>query len=256
MAPFLEHRLFHRFIATAMSVSAFCLSVRSAGQVKMDTLTWTDTLRHRQVPVAIYDHDPPTEGRPVILFSHGYNENRPGSYLHYSHLAEALATAGWSVVSVQHELPTDEPLPLTGAAQLVRRPSWERGAANLIFVLDRLREERPTLDLSHVTVMGHSQGGDISMLFAHQHPDRVERVISLDNRRMPLPRTRMPQVDSIRSSDQPADEGVLPTLEEAEDLHIRVVTSSIPHNNMGDAGTSEQRRELVELVVRLLETRP
>ncbi len=105
MAPFLKHRLFHRFIASSMSVSVFCLSVRSAGQVKLDTLTWTDTLRHRQVPVAIYRNDLPTEGTPVILFSHGYNENRPGAYLHYSHLAEALASAGWSVVTCNTNCP-------------------------------------------------------------------------------------------------------------------------------------------------------
>jgi pimeloyl-ACP methyl ester carboxylesterase len=112
------------------------------------------------------------------------------------------------------------------------------------------------LDLSHVTVMGHSQGGDISMLFAQLHPDLVECVLSLDNRRMPLPRTRKPFVCSIRSSDQPADEGVLPTHREAEDLHMRVLTSSVPHNNMGDAGTPEQRLELVKMVLALMHELP
>ena len=224
--------------------------------IRPDTLTWLDSTRHRPVPVAFYHTTGADTGKPVVLLSHGYNENHPGSYLHYSHLAEALANAGWYVVSVQHELPTDEPLPLTGVAQVVRRPSWDRGAANLHFVLDRLRTERPMLDLSRVTVLGHSQGGDISMLFAQLHPELVERVLSLDNRRMPLPRTRAPQVCSIRSSDQPADEGVLPTPEEAEALHMRVVASSVPHNNMGDTGTADQRRELVELVLALMRELP
>lgn len=104
--------------------------------------------------------------------------------------------------------------------------------------------------------MGHSQGGDISMLFAHQHPGLIERVLSLDNRRMPLPRTRMPQVCSIRSSDQPADEGVLPGLQEAKDLHMRVVTSTVPHDHMDDEATAGERSELELAVLDLLREGP
>ncbi|MBK9273583.1 MAG: alpha/beta fold hydrolase [Flavobacteriales bacterium] len=233
-------------------VSVWCTSDRSDGQVLLDTLTWTDSVRHRTVPVAFYHVDRDTKGLPVVLFSHGYNENRPGAYLRYSHLARAMALSGWFVVSVQHELPTDERLPLEGVAQVVRRPSWERGVANLLFVLDRLRRSRPDLNLERLTVMGHSQGGDISMLFAKEHPDLLERVISLDNRRMPLPRTHRPQVCSIRSSDQPADQGVLPGAEEAHDLDMRVLMSTVPHNAMDDGASPEQRKELTELITRLL----
>lgn len=237
---------------------AFALALVTAslahGQVLCDTLTWTDSLRHRAVPVAFYHLDGSTNNLPVVLFSHGYNENRPGAYLGYSHLSEAMARAGWFVMSVQHELPTDELLPLTGVPQIVRRRSWERGVANLLFVFDLLHRTHPELDLKRLTVMGHSQGGDISMLFAQLHPERMERVISLDNRRMPLPRMREPQVCSIRSSDQAADEGVLPTADEARELRMRVVHAKVPHNNMGDEATPEQRKELVDLILGLLRT--
>jgi predicted dienelactone hydrolase len=242
-------RILRALVAIGLIVGA---SYGLRAQVQVDTLTWMDSTRQRPVPVAFYHTGGPLTGRPVILFSHGYNANRPGSYLQYSYLAEALANAGWFVVSVQHELPTDEPLPLTGEARVVRMPSWERGAANLLFVLERLHAEYPRLDRAHVTVMGHSQGGDISMLFAQQHPDLLAKVLSLDNRRMQLPRTSTPQVCSIRSSDQPADDGVLPSEQEAADLHIRVVGSSVPHNNMADDSTPEQRRELIDLVMGLL----
>lgn len=229
-----------------------CATDRANGQVQLDTLTWTDSLRHRAIPVAFYHVHGDTKGLPVVLFSHGYNGNRPGAYLRYGHLATAMALAGWFVVSVQHELPEDPPLPLTGVAQVMRRPSWERGVADLLFVLDQLRRTRPELDLEQLTVMGHSQGGDISMLFAELHPDHLERVLSLDNRRMPLPRTRKPQVCSIRSSDQPADEGVLPGTAEARDLDMRVRMSSVPHNAMDDGASPEQREELTELIKELL----
>lgn len=221
-----------------------------------DTATWTDSLRHRAVPVAFYHTNGALTGKPVVLFSHGYNENRPGAYLGYGHLAEAMAAEGWFVVSVQHELPTDELLPMSGAPKVVRRPSWERGVANLLFVLDRLHHIHPELDLKRLTVMGHSQGGDISMLFGQLHPELAERVLSLDNRRMPLPRMRTPQVCTIRSNDQPADEGVLPAAREGADLNIRIMHANVPHNNMGDAATPEQRRELVELVLALMRELP
>ncbi len=236
-------------IAFALALATACLA---HGQVLCDTLAWNDSLRHRAVPVAFYHLDGSTKDLPVVLFSHGYNENRPGAYKGYSHLAEAMARAGWFVVSVQHELPTDELLPLTGAPQVVRRPSWERGVANLLFVLDQLRRTHPALDMRRIAVMGHSQGGDISMLFAQLHPELVERVLSLDNRRMPLPRTRIPQVCSIRSSDQPADDGVLPTPREAQDHGMRIVPCSVPHNAMNDDATPEQHRELTGLVLEML----
>ncbi len=235
---------------------AFASARFAHGQVQVDTLTWVDSVRQRPVPVAFYHAGADTRDLPVVLFSHGYNENRPGAYLHYSHLAGAMAEAGWFVVSVQHELPTDEPLPLTGVPHIVRRPSWERGVANLLFVLDRLQRTHPELDLKRLTVMGHSQGGDISMLFAAEHPERLERVLSLDNRRMPLPRTARPIVCSVRSADMPPDEGVLPTPAEQQRLGIRIIRSTVPHNDMDDDASPEQRAELQRAVLRLLGEQP
>jgi len=115
---------------------------------------------------------------------------------------------------------------------------------------------RPEADPARTGALGHSQGGDISMLFAEQHPALLERVISLDNRRMPLPRTRQPQVCSIRSSDQAADEGVLPSPQEAEDLGMRVVTSTVPHDHMDDEATPGERSELERAVLDLLREGP
>lgn len=222
--------------------------------VQRDTLTLLDSARSRPIQVALYHaQGQPTKGLPVVVFSHGYNDNLPGSYLGYVYLMRAMAAAGQYVMSVQHELPTDPLLIRTGDARVVRRPSWDRGVQNLLFVLRELHRLHPELDYQHLTVMGHSQGGDISMLFAEQHPELLHRVISLDNRRMPLPRTEHPQVCSLRSSDMPPDEGVLPDAQEAERYHMRIVPlPATIHNAMGDNGTPAQQAEIVRYVLEFL----
>lgn len=111
-------------------------------------------------------------------------------------------------------MPTDELLPLTGIPQIVRRSNWERGVENILFVITKLKITNPELDFKRLILVGHSNGGDMTVLFAHTYPNLVGKIISLDNRRVELPRTSHPKVYSLRSSDQPADEGVLLTLPE------------------------------------------
>jgi predicted dienelactone hydrolase len=61
-----------------------------------DTLTLFDPSRGRKIPVAVYKT---TVKHPrLVIFSHGYGMNRGDSY---------LASKGYFVVSIQHELPTD-----------------------------------------------------------------------------------------------------------------------------------------------------
>lgn len=222
-------------------------SVIAQPYVQRDTLTLFDTVRQRPIQVAIYRaealHRPEA---PLILYSHGWNENKPGTYLGYGWLMETLAQDGAIAVSVQHELPTDPMLPMQGDLQVERAPSWDRGVDNLLYVLDALQRRDPALGQCQVVLIGHSQGGDIAMRFATRYPDRIMKVISLDNRRMPLPRTAQPRVYSLRSNDQPADPGVLPTPEEEKRYGITVVTSKhIGHNSMGQRATPEQGQELL-----------
>lgn len=235
--------LFASLIAPAQSLIADPYVLR-------DTVTLLDTTRQRLIPIAVYrPTNKPLDGLPVILFSHGYNANEPGTYLLYRWLLGLLAKDGHVVVSVQHELPGDAPLAMSGDIHTLRRPSWERGVANLEHVLRHLHRTCPQLDFDHLTVMGHSQGGDISVLFAEVHPDELEKLITLDNRRLALPRTAHPQVYSLRSHDQPADSGVLPTKEETERYRITVINSTdIGHNDMGNRGTPEQQARVLALV--------
>ena len=121
------------------------------------------------------------------------------------------------------------------------------------YVLQELRCTQPSLDYRHLLLMGHSNGGDMVMLFAQQHPRLVERVITLDNRRMPLPRARRPRVLSLRSSDQPADAGVLPTPAEQAQFGMTIVPlPATLHNDMWDGATAAQQQEMNTLISRFL----
>jgi predicted dienelactone hydrolase len=168
-------------------------------------------------------------------------------------LAEHLAGHGYFVVSIQHELPSDSLLPTTGIVRETRRSNWERGVANIHFVLKEMERQHRELDFSHVALIGHSNGGDMSVLFAHTYPTLIEELITLDDRRMPLPRVRQPRISTLRSCDQPADEGVLPTPEERSAFDIHVVDlPGVKHNDMDDDATPEQRALIDSLVLDLL----
>lgn len=228
---------------------------QSPYQVKSDSTRWFDETRKRVIPVAFYT--PETSKRirnqPLVIFSHGYGENQGRANLEYSYLTNHLASEGYFVASIQHELPTDSLLPMTGKPQIVRRSNWERGALNILFVLNKLKKIKPDLDYKQVIVMGHSNGGDMTALFAYKHPDLVSKIITLDNRRMALPRRSKPQVYSLRSSDQPADEGVLPTEEEQNQFNITVIRlPDTIHNNMDDDANERQRREIIGYVLEFL----
>ena len=149
------------------------------------------------------------------------------------------------MVSIQHELATDDLLPLTGNPQIVRRPFWERGADNMLFVINELKKTNPDVDFTHLTLVGHSNGGDMTALFPQKYPNMVDKIVTLDNRRMKLPRTKKVKVYSLRSSDQAADEGVLPTEKEIKKYTFKIVNlPHTTHNEMDDHATTEQRKEI------------
>ena len=237
-----------------------CLTKIHAGEhessfkVRFDTFRLVDKARQRDIPVAVYrlknkkDHN-----RKIIIFSHGYSYNRGGANLDYSYLTNFLAEKGYFVISIQHELSTDSLLPLTGNPQVLRRPFWERGADNILFVINDLKRTNPELDFRHITLIGHSNGGDMTALFPQKYPGMVDKIITLDNRRMALPVSNHPKVYSIRSSDQPADEGVLPTIEDQKKFSIKIIKlPNTIHNDMGDNANKVQRQEIREYIMGFL----
>lgn len=224
-------------------------------ETKLDTLTLFDSIRNRKIPVAFYT---PETGQKlpkqqVVIFSHGYGANRGNDYFVYSYLTQKLASKGYFTVSIQHELPTDELLPMQGKLQDTRMPFWERGAENILFVLSELKKTWPDLDYQHLTLIGHSNGGDMTALFAAKHPELTYKIITMDNRRMYLPRTSLPKIYTIRSNDYPADEGVLPSPEEQEKYHITVQPTQINHGHMDNKGSEEEKDLLNKLILEYIE---
>lgn len=243
--------LFLLVIVAFTCVFPLKISGKPLPDFRMDTLTLYDKARNRAIPVAIYK---PTKQSPrIVIFSHGYWQNRPGSYLLYSYLNEYLASRGYFVVSIQHELPTDSIIPSAGVPQVVRRPFWERGADNIFFVIRALKKRNPDLDFKHITLIGHSNGADMSALFPQKYPGIVDKIITLDNRRMALPRTGQPRVYSLRSSDQPADEGVLPDEAEQRKYGMRIIKlPNTTHNDMDDRANEKQREEIRNYIMTFL----
>ncbi|MFN8347819.1 MAG: alpha/beta hydrolase [Spirosomataceae bacterium] len=242
-----------------LSTKPVKLSQKSASpsgvSFKLDSLSFYDVVRKRVIPVAVYIPETAKQasGRPVVIFSHGYGDNKGGDNVAYSYLTEFLATQGYFVASVQHELPTDELLPTTGKPQEVRRPNWERGVRNILFVLNELKQREPLLNYKRLTLIGHSNGGDMSILFAHLYPQYVNKIITLDNRRMPFPRGKKPRIYSLRSTDQSADEGVLPTPDEQKKYGMKIIQlKNTLHNDMDNHANAAQRQEINAYILNFL----
>ena len=233
-------------LLTSYSTFGKFVEDKSVIAFSLDTLKLYDQSRQREIPIAIYKPTSKVSGKQkIIIFSHGYGQNKGGDYLAYSYFTEFLASKGYFVVSIQHELATDSLLPLTGNPKIVRRPFWERGADNILFVINELQKTNPDLDYNHITLIGHSNGGDMTALFPQKYPNIVEKIITLDNRRMALPKIKKVKVYSLRSSDQPADEGVLPTEKEIKKYRIKIVKlANTTHNEMDDNANDEQRKEI------------
>lgn len=230
-------------------------SLKSTFQLKTDSLNLFDTTRNRSVPVMLYlpISDIKIGEQKLVIFSHGYYQNMPFGNKQYSYLTEDLAAHGYLVASIQHELPTDDLIPTTGIPQVVRKPFWDRGADNILFVISELKKLYPDVDFKNITLIGHSNGGDMTALFPQKYPGVVNKIITLDNRRMALPKIKGLKVYSLRSSDQPADEGVLLTTEEQKKFGITII--KLPdtiHNDMDNRGTKEQQKEIIDYVLRFL----
>lgn len=170
-------------------------------------------------------------------------------------MATALTQLGYFVVAIQHQLPTDPPIPKGADLFTLRSPSWQQGAENLRFVHEKLCASYPRFDWQHVTLLGHSNGGDISAWLLRQPTPWVSDLVTLDNRRVPLPRDSSIQVLSIRGSDYPADPGVLPPRDDRRGSGTCVVQlEDARHNDMHDGGPVELKRKIARLIENFLQS--
>jgi pimeloyl-ACP methyl ester carboxylesterase len=132
-------------------------------------------------------------------------------------------------------------------------PNWEKGVINILFTINEFKKIRPDLDWSDLNLIGHSNGGDMSMLFATKYPEYAKRVISLDHRRMPIPRIKSPKLYSLRGTDYEADNGVLPTPEEQSLYSITIIKlDDIQHSDMDNKGSSSQIAQINNYLLQFL----
>ena len=209
-----------------------------------------DASRERSVPVELYfpanaKRCSTTHPCATALLSPGYGLSASD----YSFIATTLTRRGYLVAAVQHQLPTDPPLPIGADIFKLRSPSWKQGADNLRLVHEKLRQLYPRFDWQHVTLVGHSNGGDISAWLLRQPTPWVSALVTLDNRRVPLPQDSSVRILSIRGSDFSADPGVLPPRNHPRGSDICIVQlEDARHNDMQDGGPVELKREIARLI--------
>lgn len=180
---------------------------------------------------------------PVAMLNHGNTVRNT----QYSFLANVLALRGYLVLSIQHDLPTDAPLVTkVGELYVGRLPVYERGVANILFTVDELRKQYAYADFDKLMMVGHSNGGDISMFFAKEHPDMIRRVVTLDNLRVPFLTQAKFKILSFRSKDSRfmPDPGVVPDDDECAKTGIQVVKTGAQHTDMTDTGPDEVKARI------------
>ena len=180
---------------------------------------------------------------PVAIISNGNTVRNT----EYSFLANVLAARGYLVASIQQDLPSDPPLiTRIGMPYVGRRPVYLRCEANILFVLRQLQKMQPNASYDHVTLVGHSNGGDVSMYVAKQHPELVSKVITLDNLRVPFVLSDQLKILSFRSKDPnfKTDPGVLPTAAQAKINGIDIVNTGALHTDLSDRGPDSVKERI------------
>lgn len=223
-------------------IQSSCLA--SDSKISHKHLDLLDQSRNRSIPIEIYKNtESKTTDLPVIIINHGYTVQNT----EYTFLAHALAKQGYLVVSIQHDLKNDAPLPKTGDLFEKRRPFWERGVQNILFTISELKKIEPHVKLDKVILIGHSNGGDMSMMFTEQHPELVSKVISLDSLRYPFPTKDHVPIFSIRANDTQADKGVLP-----ESGASLIILKDTKHIDLCDRGSKETKEKIVDFITKFL----
>jgi dienelactone hydrolase len=214
--------------------------------IRHETLTFYDASRGREVDVDVaVRRDKEMQANagmitlPVAILNHGNTVK----FTEYSFLANVFAARGYMAVSIQHDLDSDAPLVTkVGELYVGRLPVYQRGVQNIQFAIQQLKKIQPNSDYDHLTMVGHSNGGDISMYFAKTHPDQVVKVVTLDNRRVPFMTDGKTdgkfKILSFRSQDTvfKPDPGVVPDEEICEKAGITVINTGAQHTDLSDRG--------------------
>jgi hypothetical protein len=235
-----------------------CLCVLAAGEyfavskwaIRHETLNLYDAARQRPVSVDLAvrrDYEMKANNGfwklPIAIVSNGNTVKNT----EYTFLADVLAARGYLVASIQQDLPTDPPLMTKiGMPYVGRRGIYMRCEANILFVLGELQKRQPHAEYDRLTLVGHSNGGDVSMYVAHQHPELVSKVITLDNLRVPFVLSKQMKILSFRSKDPhfKTDPGVLPSASQAKTDGIDIIDTGALHTQLSDRGPNSVKEKI------------
>ena len=144
--------------------------------------------------------------------------------------------------------------PKPGELYVGRLPQILRGVANIKFAVQEMQKVEPNADYDRLTVCGHSMGGDITMYFAKQYPDRVKAVVTPDNLRVPFITSGTFKTLSFRSKDPQfkTDAGVIPSGQQREKAGITVMNTPFRHDDMRDTGSMEAKASIEAMLDKFL----
>jgi hypothetical protein len=235
-----------------------CLCVLAAGEyfavskwaIRHETLNLYDAARQRPISVDLAvrrDYELKADNGfwklPVAVISNGNTVKNT----EYTFLADVLAARGYLVASIEQDLPSDPPLmTVVGKPYVGRRGIYIRCEANILYVVGELQKLQPHADYDHLTLVGHSNGGDVSMYFAKEHPELVSKVVTLDNLRVPFVLNDGLKILSFRSKDPhfKTDPGVLPTAKEAKKEGIDIINTGALHTELSDRGPDSVKEKI------------
>jgi len=188
---------------------------------------------------------------PVAILNHGNTVK----FTEYSFLANVFAARGYLAISIQHDLPTDEPMVTkVGELYVGRLPQYQRDVANIRFAIDEMKKIDSNADYDHLTMVGHSNGGDVSMYFARMYPDEIKKVVTLDNLRVPFITDGKFKILSFRSKDPvfKTDPGVLPDQDVCDKNGITIVQTGFQHTDMSDRGPDDAKQSIEGMLDKFL----
>src|ERR1700719_1669479 len=227
--------------------------------IRHETLTFNDPARDNR-PVAVdiaVRRDKEMQANagmirlPVAILSHGNTVK----FTEYSFLANVFAFRGYLSVSIQHDLPTDAPMVTkVGELYVGRLPQYQRDIANIKFAIEEMKKVQANADYDHLTMVGHSMGADVSLYFAKMYPEKIKKVVTLDNLRVPFMTDGKFKILSFRSHDTQfkPDPGVVPDAEQCEKAGITVVDTGFQHNDMRDTGPDTAKSSIQTMLDKFL----
>jgi pimeloyl-ACP methyl ester carboxylesterase len=252
-----------RGIAVLLSLCALvtvAFFTASKWAIRHETITFYDPARDNR-PVAVdiavrrdkeMQADAGMITLPVAILNHGNTVK----FTEYSFLANVFAARGYLAVSIQHDLPTDAPMVTkVGELYVGRLPQYQRDIANIRFAVDEMEKVQPNADYDHLTMVGHSMGADVSLYFAKMYPDKIKKIVTLDNLRVPFMTDGKFKILSFRSHDPvfKADPGVVPSDDICEKAGITVVRTDFQHNDMRDTGPEDAKATIQGMLDKFLD---